>query len=179
VVQNVHTGNYAYGGRGAAYSPSTGTAAAGSRYTVGNAYSGRQATVGRGVVSGPGGRTTSVSGIKGQSGGVYNVGGHAFAADDGNIYRPSSTGGWDKYNSSGGWDNSQNLDQNRSLSSAFSTQNFGSQQASSWQNHGWQDSGALDDRSWGGGGGWGGGDRSFGGGGFGGFRGGGFGGFRR
>ena len=54
-VQNVHTGNYAYGGRGAAYNPRTGMAAAGSRYTVGNAYSGHQATVGRGVVSGPGG----------------------------------------------------------------------------------------------------------------------------
>jgi hypothetical protein len=191
-VQNVYTGNYAYGGRGAAYNPRTGMAAAGSKYTVGNAYSGRQATTARGEVSGPGGRSAYVSGVKGESGGLYNVGGHTIASDDGNVYRQSANGGWDKYNSSGGWDNVQNLDQNRSLSSSFSSQNFGSQRASSWQNHGWQDSGGWGDRSWGGGGGWGGGDHSwgggggwgggghsFGGGGFGGFRGGGFGGFRR
>ncbi|MEI7940897.1 MAG: autotransporter [Verrucomicrobiota bacterium] len=171
-VQNVHNGNYAYGSRGAAYNPRTGVAAAGSRVTVGNANSGHQVTAGRGVVTGPDGKTTSVSGIKGQSGGVYDVGGHAFAVDDGNIYRPSTTGGWDKYNSSGGWENSQNLDQNRSLSSAYSSQDLGSQRVSSWENHGWQDSGSRGDRS-GGGDGFSGFSRGGDGGGFGGFRGGG------
>ena len=39
-LRNVYTGNYAYGGRGATYNPTTGTAAAGSRYTVGNASGG-------------------------------------------------------------------------------------------------------------------------------------------
>lgn len=191
-VQNVYTGNYAYGGRGAAYNPRTGTAAAGSRYTVGNAYSGRQATVGRGEISGPSGRTTSVSGIKGESGGIYHVGGHTIASDDGNVYRQNANGGWDKFNANGGWDNVQSLDQNRSLNNVFNSQNFGSQRAGGWQNHGWQDGGGWGNRSWGGSGGWGGGDHSwgggglggrlgggFGGGGLGGFRGGGFGGFRR
>ncbi len=204
-VQNVRTGNYAYGARGVAYNPRTGMSAAGSRYTVGNAYSGRQATAARGEVTGPGGRSTSVSGIHGTSGGMYDVGGHAFASDDGNIYRPSSSGGWEKYNSSGSWDHENSLAQNRSLSSSFGSQDFGSQRSSGWFSHGWQDSGGWGDRSWGGGGGWGGADRSWGGssgggwggggrsfggggggfsgfgggGGFGGFRGGGFGGFRR
>jgi hypothetical protein len=184
-VQNVHTGNYAYGARGAAYNPNTGRAAAGGRYTVGNADSGHQATVAQGAVTGPGGHSTEVSGVKGASGGVYNVGGHTLASNDGNVYHQNSSGGWDKYNASGGWDKEQNLDQNRSLSSASASQNLGSQRASSWQNHGWQDgSGSAGHSS--GGGGWGGGDHSWGGGGGGhswggggGFRGGGFGGFRR
>ncbi|MFO1477806.1 MAG: autotransporter [Verrucomicrobiota bacterium] len=174
-VQNVYSGNYAYGGRGAAYNSRTGMAAAGSQYTVGNAYSGRQATVSRGAVAGPGGYSTSVSSIKGASGSAYSVGGHTFATDDGNIYRQNNDGGWDRYNSSGGWDQNSNLDQNRSLSSASASQDFGDQRSSSWANHGWQDNGSWGNDSWGGGGGggwggggWGGGGRSFGG--FGGFR---------
>jgi len=181
-VQNVYNGNYGYGGRGAAYNPNSGRVAAGGKYTVGNAYSGRQATVARGSVYNPAtGRSADVSGIKGESGGVYHVGRHTFASDDGNIYRQNAGGGWDKYNSGGGWDHVQNLDQTRSLSSELRSQEFGNQSASSWENHGWQDRGAFGGgRSWGGGG-WGGGRSfgGFGGGGFGGFRGGGFGGFRR
>lgn len=201
-VQNVYTGNYAHGGRGAAYNPNTGRWAAGSRYTVGNAYSGKQATFTRGEVSGPGGHSTYVSGARGASGGMYDVGGHTLASNDGNIYHQNGNGGWDKYNTSGGWDKVQSFDQNHSLSSSVSAQNFGSQHASSWENHGWQDSGGSGggshsgdsgggfgrgnhswdsggDHSWGGGdhsfggGGWGGGDHSWGG-----FGGGGFGGFR-
>jgi hypothetical protein len=173
-VQNVYTGNYAYGARGAAYNPNSGRAAAGSRYTVGNAYSGRQATVTQGAVTGPGGHSTSVSSVKGASGGVYNVGGHTLASNDGNIYHQSANGDWNKYNASGSWDKVQNADQNRSLSGAAGSQSLGSQRASGWQNHGWQDSGGSGGHSWGSGG------HSFGGGGgFGGFRGGGFGGFRR
>jgi hypothetical protein len=192
-VQNVYTGNYAYGARGAAYNPNTGRAAAGSRYTVGNAYSGRQATVSQGAVTGPGGHSTAVSSVKGASGGVYNVGGHTLASNDGNIYHQNASGDWTKYNASGGWDKVQSFDQNHSLSSGLSAQSFGSQHASSWENHGWQDNGGFANHSGGGGGGWGGGDHSWGGGGgfgggdhswgggggFGGFRGGGFGGFRR
>jgi hypothetical protein len=142
-VQNVYTGNYAYGGRGVAYNPNTGRAAAGSRYTVGNAYSGHQATVARGEVSGPGGRSTYVSGARGASGGVYSVGGHTIASQDGNIYRQNANGGWNKYNASGGWDKVQNLNENRSLSSALGAEGLGAQRASSWQNHGWQDSGRV------------------------------------
>jgi hypothetical protein len=170
-------------------------AAAGSRYTVGNAYTGNEATAGRGTVYNPAtGKSTQVAGVKGASGGVYDVGGHAFATDDGKIYRPSSSGGWDQYGSDGSWKGVQGLDQNRSLSQYSSAQNLGSLQSSSWANHGWQDSSSWQnvDRAWSrgggnwGGGGWGSGgwgdggwgDRG-GGGGFGGFRGGGFGGFRR
>jgi hypothetical protein len=178
-VQNVYTGNYAYGGRGVAYNPDTGRAAAGSRYTVGNAYSGHQVTAARGEISGPGGRSTYVSGVKGTSRGVYSVGGHTIASQDGNIYHQNVTGGWNKYNTGGGWDKVQSLDENRSLSSTLSSENLGAQRQSSWQNHGWQDSGWAS-RSSGtgrfGGGGFG---SRLGGGGFGGFRGGGFGGFRR
>jgi len=189
-VQNVYNGNYAYGGRGAAYNQRTGMTAAGSRYTVGNAYTGQQATMARGEVSGPGGHSTYVSGAKGASGGMYDVGGHTFASDDGSLYRQNASGGWGKYNSGGGWDNVQSLDQNRSLSSSLGSQDSGGQRASSWESHGWQDGGGLfgsgsrssgGDGGWGSGGGWGsrfsGG--GFGGGSFGGFRGGGFGGFRR
>ena len=149
-VQNVYTGNYASGGRGVAYNSRTGVAAAGSRYTVGNAYTGREATVARGEVSGPGGRSAYVSGIKGESGGVYSVGGRTVAAADGNVYHLNSSGGWNKYNASGGWDKVQSVDQNRSLNHSIASQSFGSQRASSWENHGWQDRG-LSRPSFGGG----------------------------
>jgi hypothetical protein len=49
-VQNVYTGNYAYGGRGATYNPNTGVARGGSA-TVGNAYTGTQNTAKWGQVS--------------------------------------------------------------------------------------------------------------------------------
>ena len=64
-MQNVYTGNYAYGG---AARPTTRTPASrrrGGTATVGNAYTGKQNTAKRGSVSGPGGQSTSVASYDG------------------------------------------------------------------------------------------------------------------
>jgi hypothetical protein len=94
-VQNVFNGNYAYGRRGAAYNPRTGTAAAGREVTVGNEGSGRSATLARGTAYNPfTGRTTHVSGIKGDQGGAIDINNHVIADHDGNVFRPDGQGGW-------------------------------------------------------------------------------------
>jgi hypothetical protein len=110
-VANVHNGNYAYGGTGVANNSKTGMSFAGSRYTVGNAYTGYHSTTVNGVVTGPNGKSTTVSGSKNAAGGSYDVGGHTVSTGDGNIYKQNTSGGWDKYNSNGGRDGSQNLEQ--------------------------------------------------------------------
>ena len=96
-VENVYTGNYAYGGRGAFYNEETGAAGAGRKVTWGNEDAGKQGTAGRATVYNPNtGQATHISGIKGEDGGVLNVGGHVIAGKDGNYYRPDGQGGWEQ-----------------------------------------------------------------------------------
>lgn len=85
-VANAYTGNYAYGSRGAAYNPNTGRAVTGGRYTGGNAYTGQSGTA---------------TYLRGQQGGVANVGGDVYGARDGTVYRKTD-GGWQS-NTGNGW----------------------------------------------------------------------------
>src|SRR5262249_40964574 len=63
--------------------------------TVGNAYSGRSATVARGTAYNPyTGKTAHVSGIQGAEGGAVDINNHVIADHNGNVYRPDSQGGW-------------------------------------------------------------------------------------
>ena len=160
-VQNVYTGNYAYGGRGAAYNPYTGTRAAGSRVTVGNA-DGNQATAFRGAAYNPRtGNEDYAKGIHGQSGGIYDVNGNTFATHDGQVYRPSSQGGYEHYQSPGNWNRETDANVNRTLSNNYSNDFASEQRANSWQNHGYQDAGSFNGGRSFSGDGWGGGDRAF------------------
>ncbi|HEU4381949.1 MAG TPA: hypothetical protein VFR85_00495 [Anaeromyxobacteraceae bacterium] len=97
-VQNVYTGSYASGARGATYNPTTGVGAAGSKVTVGNQYTGQEVTAGRGVVTGPGGGTTSVAGVKGEQGSVARVGDNYYATKDGNVYKSTGQGSFEQVN---------------------------------------------------------------------------------
>ena len=64
-VENVYTGNYAYGGRGAFYNEQTGAAGAGRKVTWGNETP-AQGTAGRATVYNPNtGEATHIGGIKG------------------------------------------------------------------------------------------------------------------
>ena len=183
-VQNVYTGNYAYGQRGATYNPSTGVAARGGSVTYGNAYTGQQQTA----------RGAQVSGPRGNTAGVAQVGNDTYADHDGNVYRNTGSG-W-QTNSNGSWNSVQNSAKTQSLDNDAASRYSGDQRsaASSWGSRSWGGgfSGGGDssgfDRSGGGGGlfggggfgGGGGGGGLFGGGGWdrggGGFGGGGFGG---
>jgi hypothetical protein len=92
-VENVYTGNYAYGGRGAAYNPNTGAAAAGGKVTWGNESSGNQGTAGRGTIYNPNtGNTTKIAGVKGENAGAISVNGNVIVGKDGNYYRPDGVG---------------------------------------------------------------------------------------
>jgi hypothetical protein len=185
-VQNVYTGNYAYGGRGATYNPNTGVTARGGTATVGNAYSGTQSTA----------RWAQATGPRGQSAGVASYDGNVYADHDGNVYRNSGSS-WQTYNN-GAWNNTTDENRTQSLDAEQNGRWAGDQRSagSSWSSSSW---GGGFDRSgsgWGGGsssgwdrgsGGWdrggggfgdSGGGRSWGGGSFGGGRWGG-GGFRR
>jgi hypothetical protein len=94
-VQNVYTGNYAYGQRGATYNPTTGVSARGGSATVGNASTGQQQTIRGGQVTGPGGQTI----------GAARVGNDYCADHNGTIYKNTS-GGWEKYDN-GSWNSVQ------------------------------------------------------------------------
>jgi hypothetical protein len=135
--------------------------------TVGNAYTGNQATAAHGTVTGPGGNTYSGGAVHGDQGGVAKVNGNYYADHDGNIY--SNTGnGWQKYVGGSGstWqgassEESKNLDQQSKARSTgdqrwndFSNSNFGN-----------KDWGGGGNRSYNGGGGWGGRSGGWGGGG--------------
>jgi hypothetical protein len=96
-VQNVYTGNYAAGSRGAAYNPSTGVGVSGGRVTAGNAYTGNQVTAGRGTVTGPGGRSNTITSVRGDGGSVISGNNNTFAGHDGNVYRHTDDGGWSKW----------------------------------------------------------------------------------
>jgi len=91
-VQNVHTGNYASGGRGVARGPG-GTVAAGAHGTVSNAYTGQEVSGGRGIVYNPNtGQGVSVGGVHGDMGGVGRVGDDVYATHDGKLYRKTGEG---------------------------------------------------------------------------------------
>ncbi len=96
-VENVYTGNYAYGGRGAFYNETTGAAGAGRKVTWGNEDTGKQGTAGRATIYNPNtGQATHISGVRGESGGAVNINGHVIAGKDGNYYRPDGEGGWEQ-----------------------------------------------------------------------------------
>jgi hypothetical protein len=131
-VQNVYTGNYAYGGRGAAYNPNTGVAAAGGKFTVGNTRTGNEATAGRVTVSTPGSGSTTISGVKGDNGGIYKVGNQVVAGKDGNIYRPSGSGGWEQATPAGKWQGVQDTQRTQSLQRETQARNVGQQRSQSF-----------------------------------------------
>ncbi len=132
-VQNVYTGNYAYGSRGAAYNPYTGNYAAGSKVTVGNSRTGNQATAGRATVNG-----NTVSGVKGENGGVYKVNNQVVAGKDGNVYRyngnTGNSGGWQQSTSSGKWQGVQSTQQTQSLQRESQARAVGQQRSQSYDN---------------------------------------------
>ena len=131
-VQNVYTGNYAYGGRGAAYNPSTGTAVAGGKVTVGNTRTGNEVTAGRVTVNPPGPGSTTISGVKGDNGGIYKVGNQVVAGKDGNVYRPSGSGGWEQATSGGRWQGVQDTQRTQSLQRETQARNMGQQRTQSF-----------------------------------------------
>jgi hypothetical protein len=100
-VGNVYTGNYAGGSRNAAYNARTGVSATGGKVTAGNAYTGRQVTAGRETVTGPGGQSTTISGVKGDQAGVIKGQNNTYAGYDGNVYRHQEGGGWEKHTGNG------------------------------------------------------------------------------
>ncbi len=143
-VQNVYTGNYASGAQGVAHNTRTGATAVGQKATVGNAYTGNSATAARGAVYNPKtGQATAVSGVKTSQGSAVNVGGHTVAANDGNVYRQSSSGGWEQMTkptqspssfSSAQRPSSSSFEQQRSsFESEAQSRNWGGQRAQSFQ----------------------------------------------
>jgi hypothetical protein len=133
-VQNVYTGNYAYGGRGAAYNPSTGTAVAGGKITVGNERTGNEVTAGRAVVNPPGPGSTTISGVKGEDGGVYRVGNHVIADKNGSVYRPNGSGGWEQVTPNGRWQGVQDTQRTQALQQQAQARNWGQQRSQSYNN---------------------------------------------
>ena len=93
-MENVYTGNYAYGSRGAAYNSRTGISATGSRVTWGNEGTGNQGTAGRANIYNPNtGNATHIGGVRGDDGGFVNVNGHVIAGNDGTIVRMAAAAG--------------------------------------------------------------------------------------
>jgi hypothetical protein len=91
-VQNVYTGNYAAGGRGAATGPG-GRTVIGAGGTAGNVYTGDSVSGGRATIYNRNtGDATHISGIKGDNGGAINVGGNVYAGHDGNVYHKTDNG---------------------------------------------------------------------------------------
>ena len=169
-VQNVYTGNYAYGGRGAAYNPNTGVAAAGGKVTVGNRNTGNDVTAGRVTVGKPGQGSTTISGVKGDSGGVYRAGDHVVATKDGNVYKPTGNGGWQQVTPSGNRSAQYDSQRTQSFQNEIQARSQGQQRSESFDS--FRSSAGGNSYSRGGGGGYQ--QRSYGGGGGGGgFRGGG------
>jgi hypothetical protein len=96
-VQNVYSGNYAYGRRGAFYNQNTGVAGAGGKVTWGNSATGNQGTAGRAAIYNPNtGNVTHIAAGKGESGGFIAANGQVIVGKDGNYYRPNGQGGWDQ-----------------------------------------------------------------------------------
>ncbi|MBB6095186.1 hypothetical protein HNQ60_004076 [Povalibacter uvarum] len=96
-VHNVYTGNYATGGRGAATGPG-GRTVVGAGGTAGNIYTGDSVSAGKAVVYNKNtGEATGVRGIKGDQGGVIDVGGNVYAGHDGNVWKHTDNG-WESVN---------------------------------------------------------------------------------
>jgi hypothetical protein len=101
-VQNVYTGNYAYGGRGVAVGPNGGVVA-GGKVTVGNANTGNEATARRGAAYNPNtGEVTTFGSVHGENGTIARVGDDVYAGHDGNVYRRTESG-WEQHTPGGGW----------------------------------------------------------------------------
>jgi hypothetical protein len=101
-VQNVYTGNYAYGGRGAFYNENSGVAGAGGKVTWGNSATGDQGSAGRGTIYNPNtGNMTDVAGIRGENGGALAINGNVVAGKDGNYYYRNEAGNWQPVNRPG------------------------------------------------------------------------------
>jgi hypothetical protein len=102
-IGNVYTGDYAYGGRGVART-GEGNLVGGSRVTVGDADSGRQATAGRvGGYNPATGEGGSAGWVRGEEGGVARVGDDFYGSKDGNIYKRDGAGDWSQVERSGDW----------------------------------------------------------------------------
>ncbi len=140
-VANVYTGNYAYGQRGATYNPTTGVSARGGSVTYGNAYSGQPQTA----------RGAQVTGPRGQTAGVAQVGNNYYADHDGNVYKDTGNGGWQKYDN-GNWNSVQDSAKTQSLQSDQAARDAGDQRsaASSWGSRSWGGGFRGTDRSRGG-----------------------------
>lgn len=112
-VGNAYTGNYAAGRAGTAVNARTGVTATGGSVTAGNVYTGRQATAGRATVTGTGGQSTTVSGIRGEQGGVARVGDDVYAGRDGNVYRRGADGNWQQSVGGARWEGSSGINTQR------------------------------------------------------------------
>jgi hypothetical protein len=126
-VQNVYTGNYAYGQRGATYDPTTGVSARGGSATYGNVDTGQQGSARWGHVSGPGGQSASAA----------RVGNNYYASRDGNVYRNTGSG-WESY-SNGSWTSVQAPSQAPGLDAQQQARQAGDQRSagSNWSSVGW------------------------------------------
>ncbi len=101
-VENVYTGNYAYGGHVAGVDPTNKIAGQAGRVTVGNEDSGRSATFSHMDVTGPDGKHLDAGDVRGQGGAVGHISNNVYGARDGNVYHYNSdTHQWDQLNSGG------------------------------------------------------------------------------
>ena len=99
-LKNVYPASYADGARGVATNTNTGTAASGGKLTLGDASTGKSATVRR-IAGGKSGEPLpSALGVAGEQWGLIAVGGpsnqQVFGTKDGNVYRRGDNGQWEQ-----------------------------------------------------------------------------------
>ena len=129
-VANVYTGNYAYGGRGVAQTGG-GNLVGGSRVTVGDADSGRQATAGRvGGYNPNTGEGGSAAWVRGEQGGVARVGDDFYGTKDGSVYKRDGAGDWSQVDRSGQWQGVQDQARTRDLNRQYQGRSSGAQRYS-------------------------------------------------
>jgi hypothetical protein len=129
-VGNIYTGGYAYGGRGVAKTGS-GNVVGGSRVTVGDADSGRQATAGRvGGYNPATGEGGSAAWVRGEQGGAARVGDDVYGYKDGSVYKREGTGDWSQVDRSGQWGGVQDRSRTQDLNRQYQGRSSGAQRYS-------------------------------------------------
>lgn len=160
-VENAYTGKWAAGERGAAANPTTGRYAAGERFATGGPGE-TTATGGAGTIGNADtGRSASVAGVRtdsgswgaahGSQGTAVDADGTLYATHDGNVYRSDGSGGWEQHSSGGSWSQVGDTATRDSLDQQQAGRADGdwrSAMSSRWQPGG--DGFAGGDRSWGG-----------------------------
>ena len=129
-VGNVYTGGYAYGGRGVAQT-GNGNVVGGSRVTVGDADTGRQATAGRvGGYNPATGQSGSAGWVRGEQGGAARIGDDYYGYKDGSVYKREGTGDWSQVDRSGQWKGVQDSSRTRDLNRQYQGRSSGTQRYS-------------------------------------------------